>query len=490
MEGALLFAAHNLAISKENLSQEFPRIAEIPFHSKNKWMATLHEANGKSTIYIKGALEQLLAMSSHVQTANGIVAISDEEKKEFIKAHDEMAAQAMRVLAVGYIDQPTNCEKLDESCIKGKIVLAGLFGLIDPPRQEVIKSIADCKKAGIRVVMITGDNAVTAMAIGKEIGLEANQVLTGKDVAAMNNDLLRKKVMEVSIFARIDPLDKLRIVSTLQSNGNVVAMTGDGVNDAPALEKADIGIAMGITGTDVAKEAANMILRDDNFTSIVAAVEEGRSIFDKLRNVTAFMLTMCLGEALYLVVTLFTLGTAPLEPIQILWLNIVAGSLIVIPLGFEPKTGKELLWPIRRKKTNLLYEGMLLRITTISIFMTILLLITFKWCLMRMPLIEARTVMFNADAIFQWFLVFCFRSDKETLFTLGLFRNKWLILAIGIGLILQLAVNYCETVHEWFHIIPMAVYQWQLAFIPGIVLFIFTMARKFLLPNVFSRGKW
>ena len=490
MEGALLLAALDLGLTRDHMEKDFPRIAEIPFHSNNKWMATLHDINGKRVAYVKGALEKLIEMASHVQTANGIVAISDDYRKEFMQIHDEMAAKAMRVLAIGYADQPANCEQIDESCIKGKVVLCGLFGLMDPPRQEVIKAIAACKKAGIRVVMITGDNATTAMAIGKEVGLDAYQVLTGKDLMAMNDELLRKKVREVAVFARIDPLDKLRIVTALQANGHVVAMTGDGINDAPALEKADIGIAMGITGTDVAKEAANMILGDDNFTSIVAAVEEGRAIFDKLRNVTAFMLTMCLGEAIYLLVTLFVLGVAPLDPIQILWLNIVAGSLIVIPLGFEPKTGKELSWPVRHKKTNLLYEGMLLRIGVISVFMTVVLFFMFKWCFARMSLIEARTVMFNADAIFQWFLVFCFRSDKETLFTLGLFRNKWLILAIGVGLVLQLVVNYYQGVHEWFHIIPMEPYQWLLAFIPGIVLFIFTMARKGLLPNVFSRGKW
>jgi Ca2+-transporting ATPase len=490
MEGALLLAALDSGVKKEDAEKACPRIFEIPFHSHNKWMATFHDVNGRRVAYIKGALEKLIEMASHVGTAGGIAAITDKDKEEFIRVHNEMALKAMRVLAVGYADQPADCDRIDESCVRGRLVLCGLIGMIDPPRKEVIKSIDDCRKAGIRVVMITGDDATTAAAIGKEVGLASGGVLTGKEIVSMDEKALREKVRNVSVFARIDPLDKLRIVAALQSNDHVVAMTGDGVNDAPALEKADIGVAMGITGTDVAKEASNMILRDDNFTSIVAAIEEGRAIFDRLRNVTAFMLTICLGEVIYLVMALSLLGTAPLEPIQILWLNIVAGSLIVIPLGFEPKTGNELLWPARRKKTNLLYAGMLLRIFSVSVFLAIVLLLMFKWCLAHMPLREARTVMFSAEAIFEWFLVFCFRSDRETLFTLGLFRNKWLISAIGLGLLLQLAVNYFQEVHEWFHIVPMEPYQWLLAFIPGILLFIATMTRKLLFPNIFSRGKW
>jgi Ca2+-transporting ATPase len=306
----------------------------------------------------------------------------------------------------------------------------------------------------------------------------------------MDAATLKEKVRHVSVYARIDPLDKLRIVTAFQANEYVVAMTGDGVNDAPALEKADIGVAMGITGTDVAKEASNMILADDNFASIVSAVEEGRAIFSRLRNVTAFMLTMCFTELLYMLLTLFALGRAPLEPVQILWLNIVTGSLIVIPLGFEPKTGRELSWPPRKKKTNLLYEGMLMRMFVVSSFSAIVLFLVYEWCIKNMPLDEARTVIFSADAVLQWFLVFAFRSDTETVVTLGLFRNKILIAAIGIGVALHFVVNYFSEVHEFFHVVPMHPYQWTLAFIPGLVLFAATILRKSILPNVFSRGKW
>jgi Ca2+-transporting ATPase len=489
-EGALLLAALASGISKEEAEKEYLRLGEIPFDSRNKWMATLHERSGSRVVYVKGALEKLIEMSSHVQSAGEAVAITDSDRNEFKRVHDQMAQKAMRVLAVGYQDYPSECGSLQEANIKGKLVLCGLFGMIDPPRQEVIKSIADCKKAGIRVVMITGDNAITAAAIGKEIGLDTKEVLTGSELNLLDEKELKEKVREVSVFARIDPLDKLKIVSALQSNDYIVAMTGDGVNDAPALEKADIGVAMGITGTDVAKEASDMVLADDNFTSIVAAIEEGRSIFDHLRNVTAFMITLCLAEVLYWITALIFLGKAPLEPIQILWLNIVAGSIIVIPLGFEPKTKDELSWPPRSKKTNLLYEGMVWRIVAISVFMGLIFVPLFAWCLSRMSLIEARTIIFTADAVFQWVLVFCFRSEQKTFLTLGLFRNKWLILAVGVCIVLQICVNYFQQVHPWFHIVTLQPYQWALVFLPAILLFAATLARKLLLPVIFSGGKW
>jgi Ca2+-transporting ATPase len=489
-EGALLLAARGSGIEKDALQKEYPRIGEIPFHSQSKWMATLHKNKDSHVVYVKGALERLIDMASHVKTAAGVAPITSKEKEDFMREHDRMAEEAMRVLAIGCADYPFGDVKPEEAHVKGRLVLCGLFGMIDPPREEVIKAVADCKKAGIRVVMVTGDNVITARAVGGEIGLDSGEILTSKDIASMDAGTLKEKVKDVSIFARIDPLDKLKIVTALQAGDHTVAMTGDGVNDAPALEKADIGVAMGVTGTDVAKEASNMILSDDNFASIVHAVEEGRAIFDRLRNVTAFMLTMCLGELIYLLLTIFSLGQAPLEPIQILWLNIVAGSLIVIPLGFQPKTGKELSWPPRKKKTKILYEGMLMRIFVVSVFFAIVTFLLYEWCIRHMPLEEARTVIFSADAVFQWFLVFVFRSDRETVTTLGLFRNKWLVGAVGLGFLMHFSVNYFQEIHEWFHVVPMHPYQWALAFIPGLTLFAAAILRKSLLPNVFSRGKW
>lgn len=489
-EGALLSVGLQAGINKESAEKIYPRLDDIPFSSQRKWMATLHNEKGKRMVYVKGALEKLIHMAAYVMTKDGEVAISQEHKNEFLKIHDQLASQAMRVLAVGYAEYPVSNGKLSETNLAEKIVLCGMFAMIDPPRPEVIKAVKDCKQAGIRVVMITGDNALTAGAIGGEIGLSAEEVLTGKEVSAMDDTTLNKKVRSISVFARIDPLDKLRIVTALQSSGDVVAMTGDGVNDAPALEKADIGVAMGITGTDVAKEAADMVLSDDNFASIVAAVEEGRAIFNRLRNVTAFLMTTCLGELMALMLAMTFLGQSPLEPIQILWINVVTGALVSIPLGLEPKTGKELFFPPRRNKTGLVYPGMLYRVLFLSGLLAVSAFFIFKWCLSHMSLQEARTVVFSSIVVFEWFLVFSFRSDTETMFKLGFFKNKWLLLAVAIGICLHLIVNYVPVIHDWFYVVPMKPYAWVIACIPGVFIFALETFRKILFPKIFDQGKW
>ncbi|HPM43450.1 MAG TPA: HAD-IC family P-type ATPase, partial [Candidatus Omnitrophota bacterium] len=379
---------------------------------------------------------------------------------------------------------------LSESCLVGKFVLCGMFGMVDPPRKDAISAISDCRKAGIRVIMITGDNPLTACAVAREIGIDAKEAITGKEISAMDNKLFEEKVRSVSVFARIDPLDKLKIVKALQSAGNVVAMTGDGVNDAPALEEADIGVSMGISGTDVAKEASDMVLIDDNFASIVSAVEEGRAIFTRLRNVSAFLMTTCLGELFTLILSLAFIGQAPLEPIQILWINVVTGAIVAIPLGMEPKTGEELSWPPRKLSTGLIYPGMLMRIGFLSAFLALSAFLIFRWSLNHMEIREARTVIFSAIVLFEWLLAFSFRSDHITSLRLGFFRNRWIFIAIGVGLVLQLTVNYTPKVYDWFHVVPMKKYEWFLAIIPGALVFIIETLRKIFLPKLFDKGKW
>lgn len=489
-DGALLAAGLKAGIGKESVEKTFPRLADMPFSSERKWMATLHNDEGKRTVYIKGAMEKLLPMASFAWSDRGPVPINEDLKRELMKAHDLMASKAMRVIAVGYGEYPVSCGRLSESCLVGKFVLCGLFGMVDPPREDVARAISDCRRAGIRVIMITGDNVMTARAVAREIGIDSKEALTGKEISAMDDKLFEERVRSVSVFARIDPIDKLKIVKALQSAGNVVAMTGDGVNDAPALEEADIGVSMGVAGTDVAKEASDMVLSDDNFASIVSAVEEGRAIFTRLRNVAAFLMTTCLGELFTLMLSLLFLGQAPLEPIQILWINVVTGAIVAVPLGMEPKTGEELSWPPRRLATGLLYPGMLLRIGFLSAFLAVSSFLIFRWSLTHMELREARTVIFSAIVVFEWLLAFSFRSDHITSFTLGFFRNRWLFLAIGVGLILQLAVNYVPEVHEWFHVVPMKQYEWFLALIPGLLVFIVETLRKIFLPKLFDRGKW
>ena len=281
-------------------------------------------------------------MSANVGRTDGSDPLDEAARQTILGAVERMAGDAMRVMALACCDYGGQPGDLSEESLRGRLTFLGLAGMSDPPRAEARAALRQCREADIRAVMITGDNPATAAAVARGIGLPEGRHVTGAEIGRMSDAELDAAVRGASVFARIEPLHKLRIVQAFKRQGEVVAMTGDGVNDAPALETADIGIAMGITGTDVAKEAADMVLADDNFASILAAVEEGRSIFNRLRNVTFFLLTTCFGELLVLMLCVFFLGVAPLMPLQILWINLLTGSIMAIPLGLEPRTGLEL----------------------------------------------------------------------------------------------------------------------------------------------------
>jgi Ca2+-transporting ATPase len=299
-EGALVVAAAKAGMGQEKLNKDFPRLDEIPFQSEKMYMATLHHNDGKRRAYVKGAPEKILALSRYRYQAGAPVLLDDAGKQSIIDANDALAQEAMRVIATAYIDLPADKEDLEEEQIRGNLVLVGLFGMADPPREEAKNAIRLCREAGIKVVMITGDNKITAESIARQLEVPEGKAVTGGELNKMSDEELSAQVESVSVFARIEPIQKLRIVKALRSRGHVVAMTGDGVNDAPALKAANIGISMGITGTDVAKEASDMTLADDNFASVVAAVEEGRVIFNRLRNVVFMLLSTNIGGANYL----------------------------------------------------------------------------------------------------------------------------------------------------------------------------------------------
>ena len=363
-EGALLTVAGKAGLSKKDLEATHPRLGEIPFESERQFMATLHAEGDRRMVYVKGSVERLLAMCVHLQTPQGEKVLDAGTRQEVIDANEFLASQALRVLAIAAVPYPVTYGRLDAAHLQGHLVLLGLVGMLDPPREEVRRAIQDCKRAGIRVTMITGDNPGTAAAIAAELGIckAGERATVGREIEAVDDEQLLTMCRTQNVYARIEPLYKLRIVQAFKRDGHVAAMTGDGVNDAPALEAAGIGIAMGITGTDVAKEAADMVLTDDNFASIVAAVEEGRVVFNRLRNVTFFLLMTCMGELMTLFLSVALYGESPLEPIQILWINLVTGSLVAIPLGLEPGTGDELSQPPRDSRVGLLYPGMLFRI--------------------------------------------------------------------------------------------------------------------------------
>jgi Ca2+-transporting ATPase len=338
--------------------------------------------------------------------------------------------------------------------------------------------------------MVTGDHKLTAEAIGRELDLPKGEAVTGAELAKMSDEELKKEIENISVFARIEPLHKLRIVNALKSQGEVVAMTGDGVNDAPALKAASIGIAMGITGTDVAKEAADMVLADDNFASVVAAVEEGRAIFNRLRNCIFFLLSTNLGELIGLTLSVLFVGQVPMLPIQIIWNNLVTDTAVEVPLGLEPKIGNELKQPPRHPQVGLLFPGMLFRIFFMALLMGVGIFLVFNWAQTARSIQEARTVTFCTMVTFEWFRAFNARSDEITAFKLGIFRNKWLIISISVAILLQMAVIYVPAFQPAFKTVPLGWEDWSIILLSGGSLFTIDELRKVFFPKLFSWGKW
>ena len=489
-EGALVVAAAKADLDRERLNAAYPRLDEIPFQSEKLYMATLHPRNGGRVAYVKGAPEKLLSFSKHILLENKIKPLGKAEKQTILEANDAMAKQAMRVIATAYVELPGNLTELEEEHLKGNLVFVGLSGMDDPPREEARHAIRLCKQAGIKVVMITGDNKVTAESIARQLELPAGKAVTGAELAEMSDEVLLQQVDGISVFARIEPIQKLRIVNALKSRGHVVAMTGDGVNDAPALKAANIGIAMGITGTDVAKEASDMTLADDNFASVVAAVDEGRVIFNRLRNVIFFLLSTNVGELLALTLSIFFLGKAPLLAVQIIWNNLVTDTAVAVPLGLEPRIGDELKHPPRHHSVGILFPGMIWRVVFMSAMMGIGVFLVFNWAQARMSIEEARTVAFGTMVIFEWSRAFNARSDEHSVFRIGIFKNRWLVLSISVAVLLQLAVIYLPPLQTAFQTVSLGIDKWGIIVLAGGSLFVIEELRKIFFPKLFSRGKW
>ena len=466
-EGALVVAAAKAGMSKEKLESDRPRIDEIPFDSKERYMATFHQQTDDTLeVLLKGAPETVLALCNEIEENETVVKLTEERKKQLLEVSTNLAGQALRMLAMAY--KTIKPEKLDitKRELKQKdvnFVFVGFAGMIDPPRSEAKSAIALCKRAGIRVVMATGDHRLTAEAIAKELGIAGNsRALAGTDLDALSDEQLDAVIGETNVFARVSPTHKFRIVEALRRQGQIVAMTGDGVNDAPALKAAEIGIAMGITGTDVTKETADMVLTDDNFASIVSAIEEGRVIFENIRKVVKYLISTNTGEIITIISALILLPNAPLifSAVQILWINLVTDGLLVIPLALEPKEHDVMDTPPRQPKARIINREMILNIIFIGSFMAIGTLGLFSNELNTGNIVKAQTFAFVTIAIFQVFNALNCRSRSLSIFKLGPLKNRYLLISIFVSISLQVLATELPFFQLAFGTTSLSVFEW------------------------------
>ena len=467
-EGALLVSSRKSGRSKDELMSEYKFKNELPFDSNRKMMSVIYESKGKQIAYIKGAPEIFLENCSHIYLNGTIKKLTKVDKEKIKTQIDEMAKNALRVLAMGY-KYVNPKKKVNSHNIEQEIVFVGLQGMIDPPRSEVKPALVTCARAGITTMMITGDHAETARAIAIELGIIDNKApfVTGEELEKMSHEDLMKKLENVRVFARVSPEHKLKIVNALKSRGEVVAMTGDGVNDAPALKAADIGVAMGIKGTDVAKDSADMILLDDNFASIVKAVEEGRGVFDNIRNFIRYLISSNVGEVLAIFVAMLIGLPLPLIAVQILWMNLLTDGLPALALGMDPPEPDIMERKPRRLKEGAISKDTWIFSIVVGLIMMIGTIALFYWNL-DSGIEHARSIAFSTIVMFQMFNIFNSRTDKSVLKNLKmLFNNKSLILAIIVSVGLQIAVVTHPFFQKYFETVALSGYEWFLVVAMG-----------------------
>jgi Ca2+-transporting ATPase len=477
-EAALVVAAAKAGFEKSELDSKYPRLAEIPFSSESKRMTTFNKLDdfpgdvldSELVAFSKGAPEVILGSCTKIFLDGEIKTLTHGQKQEILEEVKELADQALRVMAFsfrpfeeGFSPEKISSGKIPVERAEEDMVFSGLTGMRDPPREEVKAAIRTCEDAGIKTVMITGDHKVTAAAIARELGIlkENDLTLTGSELDSLEEKEFEDRVERVSVYARVYPAHKLRVVEALKKKGYVVAMTGDGVNDAPALKAADMGIAMGITGTDVSKEASSMILTDDNFASIVSAVEEGRNIFKNIRNFITYGLTCHIGEVLIVLIAILGWQILPLMAVQILWINLITDGLPPMALSVEPPDRG-----LMRQKPRNVEEGLITRreITAglgIGILVTLQALIVLVWSLESgFSLSKLQTMVFTLVVFSEMFNAFNWRSDRYSVFSLGLFTNKALIYAVLTTVVLQLMVIYVPFLQLAFSTVPLSLPEW------------------------------
>ena len=481
-EKAIVKEALENNINKYTEMTNMPRVAEIPFDSTRKLMTTVHELkNGGYRIITKGAPDVLLDKCSYYEEMNNIKEF-DKFFYDLIKnKNNKMAEKALRVLAVAYLDVDILPSQIDSETIEKGLIFIGLIGMIDPPREGVKEAVKECKKAGIKTVMITGDHIITAKAIAKEIGILGRDELaiTGNELDKLTDNELVKNIMNYSVFARVTPEHKVRIVKLFQRAGMVVAMTGDGVNDAPALKKADIGISMGLKGTDVAKNASDMILNDDNFVTIVEAVKQGRNIFDNIKKAIHFLIATNIGEIVTIFIGLLLGMKSPLLAIQLLWVNLVTDSLPAIALGLELPEKDIMERKPRDPRKSIFADGLFGKIITEGLMIGMFTIIAFSIGNKYYGLEVGRTMAFISLGMLELIHSFNIKSEG-TIFTKKLFDNKYLIGAFILGTILQVGIVFVPVLADLFKLERLNLVQWGITIIISVMpIIIMEIQKKF-----------
>lgn len=488
-EIALLVFGDDLGIDRKTLNSENKRTDELSFDSDRKLMSTLNVENGEFTVYTKGAIGNMLKICSYVLEKGKVVPITDSLKLQYHTATNNMSNNALRTLGFAYkhVNSAIDADEMEKD-----LVFAGIVGMIDPPRSEVKESIQKAKIAGITTIMITGDHKNTAFAIAKELGIaeNADQVITGQDIDGFSDKEFYGKIVGYRVFARVSPEHKVKIVHALKSHGNIVSMTGDGVNDAPSLHAADIGVAMGITGTDVAKGASDMILTDDNFATIVSAIEHGRNIYNNIKKSVVFLITCNLGEVITMFASLLIGWEAPLIATQLLWINLITDSFPAIALGMDPGSPDVMKEKPRVSNESFFSRGAGLHIILGGVLIGALTILAF--CVgyfehgyspfdnsVPVETLEyARTMAFLVLVMCQLFYSLALRNNTKSIFKIGIFSNKYLIGAILIGVLLQLAVIGIPVMQRAFHLQMLDLEGWIIAIALGLVPLLFNEVYK------------
>jgi len=465
-EAALLTVAGKAEIWKDREERASPFIDELPFDSERKKMTVIRQEDGTRIAFVKGAPDVLLADCTSIEVEEAVRPLTAKDKKKIMEANDRLTDQAMRVLGVAYRPLDKEVGKLDAGSVEKDLTFVGLIAMIDPPREEVKEAIKECMTAGIKTVMITGDHKNTATAIARQLGFfkEGSLALSGEELDRLSQEQLERQVDKIPVYARVSPQHKLRVVRAWRSRGDVVAMTGDGVNDAPAVKEADIGVAMGITGTDVTKEVSDMVVTDDNFASIVAAVEEGRGIYDNIQKFVHYLLSCNTGEILVMFVSSLVGFPVPLLPIQILWVNLVTDGLPALALGVDPVDPEIMKRPPRPTNEPVVTRSRGLLMLTQGAFIAFCSLLAFTLVLYVEKEGEprARTAAFVVLAVSQLFHSYNCRSLTESLFKIGPFTNRSLLLATGVSFALQMVVVYIPPLQTIFKTEPLSLFDWVL----------------------------